>query len=278
MKLNTDCYAGYDSEKALISIGNSRVERRFLCDIEQGKFFTDEFTNKATGDNWVTGQDNEFRISIDNGTEIIDVMNNAEKEAGQLKFQKHQVSDLEDGGKRLEIVLQCAQLSVNIHLYHEIHPECDWIKRWLGVENNSEKPINIVRYDPEIISIPKNLKAFYLCSWRWGSRIFVEKPSVYSGCGLHSMNVAGRVVSPPTVPTDSPLVLTDQNEEKFLWFFPEIPIKSVIAREDPMSRLYTHNRWDERVPAGKTVTLSAGVITRSEVRRAGKVGKSRWSA
>jgi len=257
-----NCYVVHDGNKKQIRIGNERIERVFQYDLKKERFFTSQFRNKTTGQNWSVSESREFRISIKRGEHTIGIGNYYEEPEGSLKFEDLTIEELKDGGKKLKITIKSTRAPVRVHLYQEIHPECDWTRRWIGVENNGTEPLIVTEYDPEIIGIPSGLKGFYFNSWRWGSRSFVKDNLSYAGTGVHSISIRGRVVKPPTIPTDSPLVVGEENGDKkeFLWFFPEVPIKSVVIRDDPHPQLYTMNPWGENVPSEKTINFSAGVV------------------
>lgn len=254
------CYVTHDEKRALIRIGNKKIERIFKYELDKERFFTARFINKATGKNWSANKYREFCIAVKKGKQEVEIENNWDEPKGHLKYESYKVTDLKDGGKRLKVTIRSTQIPIRLHLYQEIYPDCPWTRRWIGVENNGAEPVIISRYDPEILGIPSGLKGFYFSSWRWGSHSFVKDFSGPAGCGVHSVNIKDRVIEAPTVPTDSPLVITDQSEDNFLWFFPEVPIKSVIVREDPRPQLYTSTPWGQIISPGKIVDFSARVV------------------
>jgi len=254
------CYVVHDEENGVVKIGNNRIERVFRYDPGKGRFYTSQLKDKTTGKNWSVSEALEFRVSVKTGQDTVDIANIHEGPHGGLKFKGHAVEELCDGGKTLKVTIESTRIPVRLHVYQEIHPDCDWTRRWLGVENGGKEPVIVTRYDPEIMGVPSGLRGSYFCSWRWGSKAMVKEALSYVGNGVHSVRISGRSVSPPTVPTDSPLMLTDAEESNFFWFFPEVPIKSVVIREDPRPLLYTLNPWGVSVPPGETVVFSAGIV------------------
>ena len=102
MKPEGNCYVVHDEEKKLIRIGNERIERVFAYDSENGRFFTKQFINKVTGQNWAVSESREFCISIKQGGETVDVTNCYEGSQGGLGFKGCIVEKLVGGGKRLK--------------------------------------------------------------------------------------------------------------------------------------------------------------------------------
>ena len=260
MNIENDCYVTHDKAARSIRIGNEIIERVFCYDMERAIFFTRDFTHKPTGRNWSPGESVEFNVTVQQGDRTIRIGNRAGDERGDIAFSGYETEDLDGGGKGLKVTIESRLAPVRIHLYQEIQPGSDWTRRRLAVENRGTSPLTVTEYDPEVIGTPSGLTAFYFCSWRWGGRLFANSDLAHAGTGLHSVAVPGRVVEPVTVPTDSPLLLTDEDEQAFFWFFPEVPIQSVVVREDPQPSLRTHNAWGQVVPAGATADLSAGVV------------------
>ncbi|HIJ73294.1 MAG TPA: alpha-galactosidase [Candidatus Hydrogenedentes bacterium] len=254
------CYVTHDAEKGLIAIGNARIERVFQYDLNEGKFFTSAFTEKCTGTNWAVNAFHEFRLVLENGKGRVCVANRHSDTQAGLQFEGYSVEDLGDGGKRLRVDLRSVGAPVRVYVYQEIHPGCDWLRRWLAVENAGDTVLVVTQYDPEMMGAPWGLRAFYFNSWRWGSKSFVPDEGTRGGMGIHSVDVSDRIVAPSTVGTDSPLVLTDGQEKAFLWFLPEVPIKGATVCGVGEPWLGTENVWDRTVEPGETVEFSAGAV------------------
>jgi hypothetical protein len=260
MTIDSRCYVIHDQRNHQISIGNDRIERVFRYDPRTNGFFTCRLSHKTNGVNWSVSETREFQIAVESAGRRFELNNQPADPQGQLRFEQLDVTDLPDGGKQLHIIFQAMSLPLRIRLFEEIHPGCDWIRRWLGIENNTQSPLAVVEYNPECLGVISDSKGFYFNSWRWGSRAYVRDFRAYAGIGIHSFHTRDRVFEPATVPTDSPLLLTDNGEKEFLWYFPEVPIRSVVVREDPQPLIYSRNPWDETIEPGRSVDFTAGVV------------------
>ncbi len=247
-----DASIDYRSGKAVI--GNERIKRVFRCAGREGGFFTHELTDPATGRNWSCGAGQEVRLILTAGDRSVEI------DGAGLRFDGGNIRELNGGGKELILTLLPARSDwpVRIFLQETIVPGGDWLRRRLSIENMGRDPVTVMRYDPEILAIPKNMKGYYVNSWRWGARQLVKDLTGCAGVGLRSFYVGGRSVQPATVPTDSPLVLTEN--DGFMWYFPEIPVGHVMVREDPDPWLGTCNPWGQTIEPGETAEFGAGVV------------------
>ncbi len=260
MSGSESCYVYWDPATHLIRLGNERVERGFVYDPDSNRFSTIGFSLQGSDNRETAPPDWEFRLEAQAGERRLSWSAGANPGGGNLRLNRHETQTLPDGGTRLVFVFDSTDMPAQIRLYHEIHPGCGWIRRWLGMTNQGPDAITILQFVPECLRIGSESKGCYFNSWRWGSRAYVQDLRAYTGTGIHSFQVKDRLFSPPTVPTDSPLVLTDAAENHYLWFFPEVPIGSVVVREDPKPMVYTENCWGEMIAAGQTVEFAAGVI------------------
>ena len=149
-------YAGYDSKKNLLYMGNRWIERR----IDLNSFQTTHYTYKPSGQNYVESPNEEFHFRVG---ETIFTGNSKE-----LTYNSHRIEQ-RFGVRRITIQLAHISESPIFHLTinYEISPDSPAIRKWLSIENLTDSAFFVEDIEIESLSFAGG-SADNLQIWRRG--------------------------------------------------------------------------------------------------------------
>lgn len=139
-------YVSFDPESVTWRIGNTRVERALTLDGD-GRFFTAQFVDKASGRDWAPpdGRSGEFRISFVSGADASGEINRSGLAVWQLLSESRTVAP--DGTADLAIGLLSAEDGVAVTLHYQCYPDTPVIRTWLDVMNVGDAPVTLTGAD-----------------------------------------------------------------------------------------------------------------------------------
>ena len=124
-------YAGVDSGRRLLYLGNSLIERRFHLDGDGSAPPTIHYYRKPSGQDYISVPCDEFKFRI--GKITFDANTEA------LKYKSHKIGQGVSKSKRLAIELEYVEGSgepiCSVKLHYEVYPNLPLIRKWITFEN-----------------------------------------------------------------------------------------------------------------------------------------------
>ncbi len=147
-------YAGFDSGRGLLYLGNSLIERRFRMDRDGSAPRTSHYFHKPSGRDYASAPCEEFKFRIGEiaFTASVDT----------LKYKSHDIRQGVAESKRLTIELGYLEgagepiCSVKIH--YEVYPNLPLIRKWITFENLTESAFFVEDIITESLSLPPDWK------------------------------------------------------------------------------------------------------------------------
>ena len=124
-------YAGFDSARSVLYVGNSTIERRFRCDEGGSTPQTSHYIHKPSKRNYVSVTCEEFKLRI--GETAFTANTHA------LKYKGYRVQRSVAEQKQLIVELEYSEASGEpiciIKLHYEVYPNLPLIRKWITFEN-----------------------------------------------------------------------------------------------------------------------------------------------
>lgn len=124
-------YAGFDSARSVLYLGNRTIERRFRLDGEGLPPHTSHYIHKPSKRSHVAGTCEEFRFRIG------ETAFTASKDA--LKYRGYEIRRSAAEQKQLIIELEYSEASgeriCTVKLHYEVYPDLPIIRKWITIEN-----------------------------------------------------------------------------------------------------------------------------------------------
>ena len=160
-------YAGFDSTKNVLYMGNRWIERW----IDLNSIQTIRYTYKPSGQNYVNAPNEEFRFRVGN---IVFSGNSVE-----LTYNSHRIEQ-RFGVRRIEIQLIHISQSPIFHLTinYEISPDLPVILKWLTIQNLTDSAFFVEDIEIESLSFVGE-SGIYPQIWRGG--LTQEQPETWAG-------------------------------------------------------------------------------------------------
>ena len=95
----------------------------------------------------------------------------------QVRDFRYRLSECQIEDERLELILQDEFYPFRIHLFYEVFPEADLIRRWSSAENTGSEPIVIERFCSAQFGLPGTGYTSLNYNGRWGAELnFLSSP------------------------------------------------------------------------------------------------------
>lgn len=99
----------------------------------------------------------------------------------QVRDFRYRLSECQVEGERLELILQDEFYPFRIHLFYEVFPEADLIRRWSSAENTGSEPIVIERFCSAQFGLPGTGYTSLNYNGRWGAEFLEQSDPVTVG-------------------------------------------------------------------------------------------------
>lgn len=124
-------YAGVDSGRGLLYLGNSLIERRLHLDGDGSAPQTNHYYHKPSGQDYISVPCDEFKFRIG------EIAFTANTEA--LKYKSHEIRQDDSKSKRLTVELEFVEESGEpicpVKIHYEVYPNLPLIRKWITFEN-----------------------------------------------------------------------------------------------------------------------------------------------
>ena len=124
-------YAGFDSARGILYLGNHLIERRFHLNRDGKSLRTIHYTHKLSGRNYIGVPSEEFKFRVGE----IEFSGNSDL----LKYHSYQVEQSIRGEKRLIVELRYSDETekpiFHVKLHYEVYPDLPMIRKWITFEN-----------------------------------------------------------------------------------------------------------------------------------------------
>ena len=124
-------YAGVDSGRGLLYLGNSLIERRLHLDGNGSAPQTSHYYHKPSGQDYISVPCDEFKFRIG------EIAFTANTEA--LKYKSHEIRQGVSKSKRLTVELEFVEGSGEpigpVKIHYEVYPNLPLIRKWITFEN-----------------------------------------------------------------------------------------------------------------------------------------------
>lgn len=100
---------------------------------------------------------------------------------GNVRDFRYTVSSYRTEGETLELVLEDICYPFRVHLYYEVYPEADIIKKWRRAENKGKEPILLERFYSGEYGLPGQGYESINYNGRWGGEFLEYSEPVESG-------------------------------------------------------------------------------------------------
>ena len=148
-------YAGVDSGRGLLYLGNSLIERRFQLDGDGSVPQTSHYFHKPSRRNHVSASYEEFKFRIG------EIVFTARTDTLKYKAYKIQRSIAEQ--KQLVIELEYSEASeepvCSVNIHYEVYPNLPIIRKWITFENLTDSAFFVEDIILESLSLPAYSKA-----------------------------------------------------------------------------------------------------------------------
>ena len=99
----------------------------------------------------------------------------------QVRDFRYRLSECQVEDERLELILQDEFYPFRIHLFYEVFPEADLIRRWSSAENTGSEPIVIERFCSAQFGLPGTGYTSLNYNGRWGAEFLEQSDPVTVG-------------------------------------------------------------------------------------------------
>ena len=124
-------YAGFDSARKVLYLGNSKIERRFRLNADGNAPQTSHYVHKPSKRNHVSASCDEFKFRIG---EIVFTAN-----TDALKYKSHKILQSIAEPRHLTVELEYSGASgppiCSIKIHYEVYPNLPLIRKWITFEN-----------------------------------------------------------------------------------------------------------------------------------------------
>ncbi|MDE0298841.1 MAG: hypothetical protein OXN17_09430 [Candidatus Poribacteria bacterium] len=148
-------YAGFDSARGLLVLGNNQIERRFLLDGDGSSPHTSHYFYKPSGRNYVSLPCGEFRFRVG------EIAYSANMEA--LKYKSHKIRQGRSESKNLTVELEYSEVAgepiCSVKLHYEVYPNLPLIRKWIRFENLTDSAFSVEDVIVESLSLAAASKA-----------------------------------------------------------------------------------------------------------------------
>lgn len=143
-------YAGFDSAKSVLYLGNSTIERRFRFDVDGNPPQTSHYIHEPSKRSFVAGTSEEFRLRI--GETAFTASTDA------LKYIGYKIRRSAAEQKQLIIELEYSeapgQRICTVKLHFEVYPDLPIIRKWITIENLTDSAFFVEDIIIESLSLP----------------------------------------------------------------------------------------------------------------------------
>ena len=148
-------YAGFDSARGLLYLGNSLIERRFHLDGDGSVPQTSHYFHKPSGRDYVSVSCDEFKFRVG---EIAFTAN-----TDTLKYKSHKIRQSVAESKHLTVELGYSETSrepiCSVKIHYEVYPNLPIIRKWITFENLTDSAFFVEDIIIESLSLPVDSKA-----------------------------------------------------------------------------------------------------------------------
>lgn len=153
-------YAGFDSARGTLHLGNSLIERRFRLNADGNAPQTSRYIRKPSGRDYVSTPCDEFKFRVGEITFTATT--------GSLKYKSYKIRPGASEQKLLAIELEYSETSrepiCSVNLHYEVYPNLPIIRKWITFENLTDSAFFVEDIIVESLSLPPDsesrLRAF----------------------------------------------------------------------------------------------------------------------
>ena len=148
-------YAGFDSARGLLYLGNRLIERRFRLDGDGNAPQTSRYIHKPSEQDYVTAPCDEFKFRVGG------IAFTASTDA--LKYKSYKIRQGVSERKHLTVELEYSKASgepiCSVKLHYEVYPNLPIIRKWITFENLTDSAFFVEDIIIESLSLPVDSKA-----------------------------------------------------------------------------------------------------------------------
>lgn len=151
-------YAGFDSARRLLYLGNSKIERRFRLNADGSAPQTNHYFHKPSRRNHVSVPCDEFKFRIG---EIVFTAN-----TDALEYKSHKIRKGIAEPRHLTVELEYSEASgepiCSVKIHYEVYPNLPIIRKWITFENLTNSAFFVEDIIIESLSLSAESTANYL--------------------------------------------------------------------------------------------------------------------
>ena len=148
-------YAGFDSARGILYLGNSKIERRFHLNANGNAPQTSHYFHKSSRRNYVSVTCDEFKFRVG---EIAFAAN-----TDTLKYQSHKIRRSIAESRHLTVELEYSGAPGDticfVKIHYEVYPNLPIIRKWITFENLTDSAFFVEDIIVESLSMPPDSRA-----------------------------------------------------------------------------------------------------------------------